>query len=544
MYRGGPSRLGVAEDGPLVNETLWSVDLHGFSLSSPAVADGAVFIGTGSGIIYCLDEAVGREIWHYLTDSWFGSSPAVAEGRVFIGCENGHLYCLNESTGEALWRFETGGAVYCSPLVVDGRVLFGSHDGRLYCLTLDGEPLWMYSTWLEGFVKPTLSADRRGGAIWSSPALYRGLIYFGCENGLVYCLNFTDGVEVWVAETSGPIWSTPAVSDGIVYIGSKDGCLYAFDALDGELLWSFRANGSIYSSPAVYGGLVVFGSLDGYVYCLDAYNGSLRWSFATRGPIYSSPAVADGRVYIGSEDGSIYCLDIDDGGLIWRLRLGAPISSSPALADGNLYVASYDGRLYSVGANRLERRFPCYLALYSIVGNVYGAGSYRPGSVATFYVEPTVVEVEPGVRYVFKGWISNRVGSGYNGPNVTVSLVMDSAVIETANWRRECYIEILVDPPEGGVVTPSSGWYESGSYVRIEARANPGYRFKGFIGEGEGSYTGSEDCITIHVLSPIVERAVFERVPPWIRFRWWISLLLAIPVLWLLRRLLPRLGGG
>jgi len=191
----------------------------------------------------------------------------------------------------------------------------------------------------------------------------------------------------------------------------------------------------------------------------------------------------------------------------------------------------------------LERRFPCHLILYSIVGNVHGAGSYRPGSVATFTVEPTVVEVEPGVRYVFKGWISNRVGSGYNGPNVTVSLVMDSAVIETANWRRECYIEILVDPPEGGVVTPSSGWYESGSYVRIEARANPGYRFKGFIGEGEGSYTGSEDCVTLHVLNPMVERAVFERVPPWIRFRWWISLLLVIPMLWLLRRLLPRLGG-
>lgn len=528
----------MARDGPLVNETLWSVDLHGFSLSSPAVADGAVFIGTGSGIIYCFDEAVGREVWHYLTDSWFGSSPAVAEGRVFIGCEDGHLYCLNESTGEALWRFKTDGAVYCSPLVVDGRVLFGSHDGRLYCLTLDGEPLWIYSTWLESFVKPTLSADRRGGAIWSSPALYRGLIYFGCENGLVYCLNFTDGVEMWVAETSGSIWSTPAVSDGIVYIGSKDGCLYAFDAFNGELLWSFRTNGSIYSSPALYGGLIVFGSFDGYVYCLDAHNGSLRWSFATRGPIYSSPAVADGRVYIGSEDGSIYCLDIDDGGLVWRLRVGAPISSSPALADGNLYVTSYDGRLYSVGSNRLERRFPCYLALYSIVGNVHGAGSYRPGSVATFYVEPTVVEVEPGVRYVFKGWISNRVGSGYNGPNVTVSLVMDSAVIETANWRREYYVEILVDPPDGGVVTPSSGWYESGSILRIEAKANSGYRFRGFIGEGECSYTGSEDVVELRILSPIVERAIFERIPFWIRFRCLILLILSPPVILLLVRLL------
>ena len=537
MYRGGPNRLGVADVGPMSNETLWSVDLHGFALSSPAVVDGAVFIGTGSGIIYCFDEAVGCEIWHYLTDSWFGSSPAVAYGRVFIGCEDGCLYCLNESTGETLWRFETDGAVYCSPLVVGGCVIFGSHDGRLYCLDLDGDPLWIYSTRPEeASVRPTFSVEGRGGAIWSPPAFHDGLIYFGCEDGLVYCLNFTDGSEVWVAEASGPIWSAPAVSDAVVYVGSKDGCLYAFNAVDGSRLWSFQTNGSIYSSPAVYEGLIVFGSMDGFVYCLDALNGSLRWSFETGGPVYSSPAIADGGVYVGGEDGYLYCLDVDEGRLLWRLRVGAPISTSPALADGNLYVASYDGRLYAVGSERLRRRFPCYLVLYSIVGGVHGAGPYDPGSTAVFYVEPTVVEAERGVRYVFERWTSNRVGSGYSGPNTTVRMVMDSAVLETANWRRQCYLELVAEPPEGGVVAPASGWYDSGSWVEITARPRPGYRFKGFIGEGEGSYTGSERSIRLQILGPVVERAVFVRIPLWVRFRWVISLLLiALGILLLLR---------
>ena len=533
MHRGGPSRLGIAPSGPLVNETLWVAELQGFILSSPAVVDGALFIGTGSGIIYCLDEATGCEVWHFLTDAWIGSSPAVAEGRVLIGCEDGVLYCLNESTGEALWLFQTGGAVYCSPLVVEGRILFGSHDGRLYCLNLEGEPLWVYSTWpLEG-VTPTLYVEAgRGGAIWSSPAYDGGLLYFGCEDGWVYCLNLTSGVEVWSSATSASIWSTPAVCGGVVYIGSKDGSLYAFNASDGRLLWSFETDGPLYSSPAVYEGRTILGSLDGHVYCLNALNGSLMWSFEAEGPLYSSPTVAEGRAYVGSEDGCLYCLDVDGGGLLWRLRLGAPVSSSPALVDGNLYVATYDGRLHAVGSNRLRRRFPYYLTLHSLLGNVHGAGRYEPGSVAVFYVDPTLVETEPGVRYVFTQWTSNRVGSGYTGPNATVRIVMESAVSETANWRRQCYLTLVADPPEGGVVTPGSGWYDSGSEVEVSARARPGYRFKGFVGEGEGSYTGPDSHIRLRVVTPMVERAVFERVNPWRRLLWLIPLVALLPLYW------------
>lgn len=531
--------MGVAESGPLTNETLWSVYLHGFAISSPAVADGAVFIGTGSGIIYCFDEATGGEIWHYLTDSWIGSSPAIVDGRVFIGSEDGSLYALNESTGELLWRFETEGAVYSSPLVIDSLILFGSHDGKLYCLTYEGDLLWTYNTWAsEDSLTPIASNERRGGAIWSSPAFYQGLIYFGGEDGIVYSLNLSSGVEVWVYKTSGPIWSTPAVSGGVIYLGSKDGSIYALNAFDGSFLWSFETNASIYSSPTVYRNYIVFGSLDGYIYCLNATDGSLIWRFQTEGPIYSSSAIAEGIVYIGSDDGHLYSLKLSNGVLLWRLELGAPVSTSPALADGNIYVASHDGYLHAVGSNRLERRFLYYLTLYSILGNVYGAGRYEPGSTAVFYVEPAIVEAEPGVRYVFTGWTSNRVGSGYTGPNATVRILMESAISETANWRRQCYVELIADPPEGGAITPSSGWYDSGTEIEISAEARPGYRFKGFIGEGGGSYTGSESKIKLRVVSPMKETALFERVSTWRHLI--LTFLLSLPSLplfwWFLRR--------
>ena len=39
------------------------------------------------------------------------SSPAVANGVVYVGSSDGNLYALNASTGARLWNFDTGVAV-------------------------------------------------------------------------------------------------------------------------------------------------------------------------------------------------------------------------------------------------------------------------------------------------------------------------------------------------------------------------------------------------------------------------------------------------
>ncbi|HEC94621.1 MAG TPA: hypothetical protein ENI45_01485, partial [Thermoplasmatales archaeon] len=61
---------------------------------SPAVADGKVYVGSNK--MLCLDACTGEEIWSYQADDdYFGySSPAIANGRLYIGCYDWRLYCF------------------------------------------------------------------------------------------------------------------------------------------------------------------------------------------------------------------------------------------------------------------------------------------------------------------------------------------------------------------------------------------------------------------------------------------------------------------
>ena len=54
-------------------------------------------------------------LWSYQTGGEVYSSPAVADGRVFVGSDDGQVYCLDasdEPLGERLiWSFQTGSKV-------------------------------------------------------------------------------------------------------------------------------------------------------------------------------------------------------------------------------------------------------------------------------------------------------------------------------------------------------------------------------------------------------------------------------------------------
>ena len=75
-------------------------NIHG---SSPAVANGVVYVGSGDHNVYALDASRGTPIWKYTTGDWIDSAPAVANGVVYIASEDGNLYALNASTGALIW---------------------------------------------------------------------------------------------------------------------------------------------------------------------------------------------------------------------------------------------------------------------------------------------------------------------------------------------------------------------------------------------------------------------------------------------------------
>jgi hypothetical protein len=103
--------------------------------SSPAVADGKVYVGADDGKIYCLNATTGEFIWNYTTGNWVRSSPAVADGKVYVGSRDNKFYCLDAATGALIWSYITSNDVYSSPAVADGVVYVASTDHKVYAFS-------------------------------------------------------------------------------------------------------------------------------------------------------------------------------------------------------------------------------------------------------------------------------------------------------------------------------------------------------------------------------------------------------------------------
>ena len=68
--------------------------------------------------------------WSATTGGAVDSSPAVANGVVYVGSDDAKVYALNATTGATLWTVTTGSLVPSSPAVANGVVYVGSWDAR------------------------------------------------------------------------------------------------------------------------------------------------------------------------------------------------------------------------------------------------------------------------------------------------------------------------------------------------------------------------------------------------------------------------------
>ena len=233
------------------------------------------------------------------------------------------------------WSHKTGGAVDSSAAVVRGVVYVGSFDDDVYALNATtGVKLWSYKT---------------GGTVESSPAVANGVVYVGSGDDNVYALNATTGAKRWSYKTGASVGSSPTVVNGVVYVMSFDDNVYALNATTGAKAWSFNTGAGNGSSPAVMNGVVYVGS-NGDVDAINATTGAEIWSYPTGGAVDSSPAVVNGVVYVGSFDDHLYAINAGNGLGMWQFTTGGIVDSSPTVANGVVYVGSDDTNVYALDA--------------------------------------------------------------------------------------------------------------------------------------------------------------------------------------------------
>ncbi len=74
------------------------------------------------------------------------TQPVIAENKVIVVQKNQYtVNALNAADGSKEWQFIAGGAIDSSPTIYKKRCYFGSADGFIYCLDLaDGQLIWKY----------------------------------------------------------------------------------------------------------------------------------------------------------------------------------------------------------------------------------------------------------------------------------------------------------------------------------------------------------------------------------------------------------------
>lgn len=372
-FRNNRANTGVSSfSGPLFPDRQWTFNTSGFTYSSPAVTDNAIYIASENELV-ALD-LEGNELWSVLLNdgsatvegveiTGFVSTPAVSNsGIIYVGSLDHNLYAINPE-GTIIGTYDTSDQIFSSPVIgPDGRVYVASASG--FILELDPSlPIssnnprrWFFQT--EFYSSPALSPD--------------GILYIGGTDGQMYALDTNNSFSTppgWNPFFSqDDIISSPALFNGVLYVGSSNNQFYAINASTGAPIWSqpFTGNDVFVSSPAIGedNGAVYVGSFDGTFYAINRATGLQRWSFDTGELLASSPSIdSNGFIYVTTLEGTLYVLqDAGSQAIVrWTYALGAPAWASPSIGPGNntAYIAvsgsqTVPGRLFALGPSQYE----------------------------------------------------------------------------------------------------------------------------------------------------------------------------------------------
>ena len=368
LYFGGDDGNVYAVDAETGHQ-IWKRTTGGPVPATPAVADGVVYVGSYDGKFYALDARTGELKWKFKTEGdrrfeakgihgfqpktqtiadpfdVFLSSPVVAQGAVYFGSGDGNVYAVDIATGEQRWKFKTGDVVHSSPAFANGVLFFGSWDSYFYAVdAATGKEKWRFHGGEDPLIHNQVGFQ-------SSPAVAEGVVYVGCRDSNLYALDAVTGKEKWRFNNNlSWVITSPAVAQGKVFFVTSDSSLYhVLDAATGKSILRQQDKAYMFSSPTVVGDVVLIGVLNGTLAARDVKTGNLLWEYQTEtskenkgwvltadrkfnasfffnsnwreapivstdrqfniGAIFSTPLVANGVVYFGSTDGFLYALE-------------------------------------------------------------------------------------------------------------------------------------------------------------------------------------------------------------------------------------------
>lgn len=385
-YQLSPSHNAVV-DGVQIPKP-WRFNADGQINGGVAVAGGRIYFDTLSGNVVALDLFSGNEIWSQHFDNEVMSTPIVAHGLLFVGTgRNGnpadskdtfvydpntigtqenfwgrdggdHIEALSAADGKKVWSYRTPGEDMPSPAYDGALLLFANGDAHAYGLdAISGAPKWrrflsgittmasatvkgervFFSTCGKKLTGETLALDLSGNIVWRKP-------YGNCDASPTYGES-----KIFVSGVDGD--KLPMGYGGRTVVA-------ALDARSGKVLWTYstgkpglytRVGSNERAIAGAYAEHTYFQSLptSDEVAAFEAATGRVRWSFRTMAPVKMSPIVSAGYVYFGDTAGVFYKIAARTGELVTSRIFDKPFTTSPPVAVGSTILCADSSTLYA-----------------------------------------------------------------------------------------------------------------------------------------------------------------------------------------------------
>lgn len=286
------------------------------------------------------------------------SEPAVAGGALYVGSQNGTVYSLDLASGCARWTFPAAAEVRTGLVIspwhagntrAEVLLYFGDLIGNVYALNaVTGQLVW----------KDHPEAHP-GATITATPALYNGRLYVGVSSleeamndpryacctfrGLLVAYDARTGRRIWRTYTIPPPAPQATDSTGGERLGPSGAGVWGSPAIDPKRRQIYIVTGDNYSDPPT--------NTSDAVIALDLASGKVKWIYqATAGDAWNNGCRTSGQalcplqhgadtdfgaapiiaalgrgqalLLAGQKSGWVYAIDPNTGRAVWKRRVG------------------------------------------------------------------------------------------------------------------------------------------------------------------------------------------------------------------------------
>ncbi|MEX0819415.1 MAG: PQQ-binding-like beta-propeller repeat protein, partial [Pirellulaceae bacterium] len=281
--------------------------------------------------------------------------PIVLGKTMFIGSSfNDSVTAYDTQTGDERWRFYTEGPVRFAPVAGRDRVFFGSDDGCVYCLNAtDGKLLWKLKA--VPSERKVLGNGRlislwpvRGGIVLDDEKLYFAAGVWSFEGVFVYCLDAATGDVIWRNDESGNVYGMhPHGAEAFGGVTPQGYLVVNGDDLIVPCGQAYPATFDLATGKLKEFELPAPGRLPGsYFASADVRRGEVKFDQEMNSDLHED------KVYQGpGADGVRTSIKVRDKVFAFDDIAGVDGEASSLLtADGKLFAVTLDGRIHCFGS--------------------------------------------------------------------------------------------------------------------------------------------------------------------------------------------------